>query len=464
MNKLFDIRMPFININTTNTNTLITKEYILLKTIDNLPYVILTVVCIYVFYIFYFRYKLGFWAVQPVYHNYGIFGGFRRQGIIRKELPERNRYTNFEKIQTIPYNAVLSSQLFTKNRWVKLLREHFLNNMVEVSGSSRPSKKSRNAFLPTEDFLLPQFKGHNSECYVSFYKEPVKKMNVHYNNSTNDNTVINDEEIIGTISTRPVHIHIHNGGPNAKFDAYYVDYLCVHKSHRKKGLAAQLIQTHEYNQSYANHQISISLFKKEGSWVKGIVPLCTYMTYGFSVKKWTKPPSLPSVDGIRLIDITAQNMNVLWDFLKEIKNEKNRVFDISIKQDVGNMIELVKTNNIFIKAILKTNKVCAAYFFRKSCVFIEDTLEILTCYSSIKSFESVITDKLFVHGFKISFWDIAAKYMFGFAAVENLSHNHIIIEDLMRKTRPSIISPTAYFFYNFAYNEFKDTKRVLVLF
>jgi hypothetical protein len=179
------------------------------------------------------------------------------------------------------------------------------------------------------------------------------------------------------------------------------------------------------------------------------------------VKKWTKPQSLPSVDGIRLIDITIQNMNILWDFLKEVEDEKNRIFDISIKQDVGNMIELVKTNNIFIKVILSnTSKVCAAYFFRKSCVLIEDTLEILTCYASIKS---SVADKLFIHGFKIGFWDIAAKYSFGYAAVENLSHNHIIIEDLVRKTRPSVINPCAYFFYNFAYKEFKDTKKVFIL-
>ena len=94
--------MSFFNITSFNPTSFLSKEYIFLKTIDNLLYVILTVVCVYVFYIAYIRYKLGFWAIQPVYHNYGIFGGFRRQGIIRKELPERNRYTNFEKIQTIP--------------------------------------------------------------------------------------------------------------------------------------------------------------------------------------------------------------------------------------------------------------------------------------------------------------------------------------------------------------------------
>lgn len=444
-----------LNIPMPSLSFYITKECIFTKFVEYLPYVVLFIICIYILNIAFYRFYHGFWAVQPVYHNYGIFSGFRRQGIIRKELPEKNRYTNFKRIQTIPYNAVLSSQTFTKNRWVKFLKEHFLNKMVEVSGSSGSSKKSLNAFVPTEEFLLPQFQGHNSECYISFYKEPVKRIN------SIKNIIVEDEEIIGTISTRPVHIHIHNGDPNAKFDAYYVDYLCVHKSHRKKGLASQLIQTHEYNQSYKNRQISVSLFKKEGSWVKGIVPLCTYMTYGFSVKKWTKPQSLPSVDGIRLIDITIQNMNILWDFLKEVEDEKNRIFDISIKQDVGNMIELVKTNNIFIKVILSnTSKVCAAYFFRKSCVLIEDTLEILTCYASIKS---SVADKLFIHGFKIGFWDIAAKYSFGYAAVENLSHNHIIIEDLVRKTRPSVINPCAYFFYNFAYKEFKDTKKVFIL-
>lgn len=423
------------------------KQLITVKAIDYLPYIVLTILCIYILYVAYFRYTLGFWAVQPVYHNYGLFGGFRRQGVICKDLPERNRYTNFENIQTIPFTAVLSAQSFTKNRWNKFLCEHFLNQVV-------PGGK--NNFVPTEAFLCPQFQGHNAECYVSFYKEAVKKMNV------DKNTVINDEEIVGTISTRPVHIHIHNGDPRAKFDAYYVDYLCVHKNRRRKGLAAQLIQTHEYNQSYANRQISVSLFKKELSWVRGIVPLCVYRTYGFSVKKWTKPPSIPPTDGTTLIDIGVQNMNLLWDFLKEMETDK--VFDISVKPDIGNMMELVKTNNIFIKAILQNSVVCAAYFFKKTCVFIEDILEILTCYASIKSASADLTDKVFVHGFNISFWDIAAKYSFGYCAVENISHNHIIIEGLVRKTSPSVVNPNAYFFYNFAYKEFKDTKRVLVLF
>ena len=65
----------------------------------------------------------------------------------------------------------------------------------------------------------------------------------------------------------------------------------------------------------------------------------------------------------------------------------------------------------------------------------------------------IVSDNIFIRGFKISFWKIAAENYFGFAAIENISHNNIIINNLLIKNKPIIISPTAYFFYqNFAYN------------
>ena len=52
--------------------------------------------------------------------------------------------------------------------------------------------------------------------------------------------------------------------------------------------------------------------------------------------------------------------------------------------------------------------------------------------------------------------------MFGFAAIENISHNNIIIQNIKLKTQPLIISPTAYFFYNFAYPTFKSNKVFII--
>jgi hypothetical protein len=109
--------------------------------------------------------------------------------------------------------------------------------------------------------------------------------------------------------------------------------------------------------------------------------------------------------------------------------------------------------------ILINNEIICAYFYRKSCTFIEKGLEVLTCFASINNNDD---DELFINGFKISFWKTAEKNNFGFAAIENISHNNIIINNLLLKTTPLVISPTAYFFYNFAYNTFK-AKKVLII-
>lgn len=97
-------------------------------------------------------------------------------------------------------------------------------------------------------------------------------------------------------------------------------------------------------------------------------------------------------------------------------------------------------------------------FFRKSCVQIEKGLEVLSCFASICD----CGENIFIQGFKISFWKIAAEHYFGFAAIENVSHNDILLHNIMQKTQPTIISPTAYFFYNFAYPTFK-AERTFIL-
>ena len=105
-----------------------------------------------------------------------------------------------------------------------------------------------------------------------------------------------------------------------------------------------------------------------------------------------------------------------------------------------------------------------AYFYRKSCVFYEKDLEILSCFASINNFEKYHDegDKIFIQGFKISFWETAEKNYFGFAVIENISHNHILIDNVRIKTKPLVVSPTAYFFYNFAYHSFKSDKVLII--
>ena len=397
--------------------------------IEYLSYILFfTVLIIFIIYI-YIRLKYGFWVVQPVFHIYDFIYMLNPPGIINHNLPEKNKYTNFKNIETIMFQEVSEIK---QTRVVNFIRSNYLQN-------------KENVFSPKSENIIPYFKGHNAKPFISFYNEENLMLDL------KKGTTVEDKKIVGLMSSRPIHVVINNNDKDANFDAYYVDYLCVDKMYRKKGIAPQIIQTHEYNQRHLNKNIVVSLFKREDE-LTGIVPLCFYSTYGFSVNKWIKPDELhPSY---KMLEINPQNYHFLFDF---IKNNNNK-FDIVINTEVTNIIELIKTNNIFIYVILLEDEIICAYFFRKTCTFIEKNMEVLSCFASINNCD----DNIFIQGFKISFWKIAAEKYFGFAAIEEISHNNIIIDNLKIKTTPLIVSPTAYFFYNFAYPTFKSD-RVLII-
>jgi hypothetical protein len=397
--------------------------------IEYLSYILFfSVLTIFLIYI-YIRLKYGFWFSQPVFHVYDLLYIFKPPGIIQHDLPEKNKYTNFKNIETIIFPEL--SEL-KKTRLVNFIRSNYLQN-------------KDNIFSPQSENIIPYFTGHNTKQFVSFYNEENFMLDL------KKGTMIEDKKIIGIMTSRPIHIVINNNDKDAKFDAYYVDYLCVDKMFRKKGIAPQIIQTHEYNQRHLNKNIVVSLFKREDE-LTGIVPLCVYSTYGFSVNKWTKPPELHA--SYKLLEINAQNFHFLFDFIKH-NSEK---FGIVINTEVTNIIELINTKNIFIYVILLNDEIICAYFYRKSCTFIEKNMEVLSCFASINNTDN----NTFIQGFKISFWKIAAENFFGFSAIEEISHNHIIIDNLKIKTAPLIVSPTAYFFYNFAYPTFPSDKVLII--
>ena len=387
-----------------------------------------SVLIIFILYI-YIRLKFGFWAIQPVFHIYDFGYMIRPPGIINHALPLKNKYTNFKNVETMPYNELPNFKIKRFNNFIRL---NYLQN-------------KDNIFSPKSENITPYFTGHNDKTFISFYNEDNVML------SLKNNEMITDSKMIGAITSRPVHITINNGDKDASFMAYYVDYLCVDKMYRKKGIAPQLIQTHQYNQSHINKKIVVSLFKREDE-LTGIIPLCVYTTYGFPVTYWHKPTNLEA--NYVLLEINQQNIHFLYDFIK-LNGDK---FDIIIITEITNVVELIKTKNIFIYTIMVDNAIICAYFFRKTCVQIEKNMEVLSCFASISNCD----DDIFIRGFKISFWKIAAENYFGFAAVENVSHNNIIIENLAQKTPPEIQSPTAYFFYNFAYHTFKSNKVLII--
>ena len=401
------------------------------------------ILCIVLFFV-YVRLKYKFWAIQPVFHFYDIYYWFVNVGIINHELPQKNKYTNFKQITTISFEDINMNDL---KRAITLIQLNYLRN-------------NENIFSPKKENIMPYFIGHNTKTFWSFFKEPELLID-----NKNGGT-IKESNIIGVIASRPLHVKINSNRKDAEFDVYYVDYLCIHKSWRRKNIAPQLIQTHEYNQSHQNRKICVSLFKREVE-LTGIIPLTVYKTYCFNMNNWTQPPLLEP--RITLLTGDKQNMYYFYNFINEMTgNEMNRnknKWSIAIYPEISNIIELVFTKNMFIKMLVIDGNIEAAYIFRKTCTFIEKDKEIISCIASING-PNLNTNE-FIQGFKVALWSIIQgkkgnDNKFHYLIVEDISDNTCIINNLCIRTHPLAVSPTAYFFYNFAYSPFKSEKCLII--
>lgn len=377
------------------------------------------------------RLKYRFWSLQPVFHFYDMYYWFINVGIIRKELPEKNRYVNLKKIKTLEFENV---DELTKKRLTTLIRlNYFVNH--------------ENKYAPKMENIIPYFTMHNSKAYWSYFAEP----EVLIDNKTGK--TVDENRIIGVITSRPLHVKINVNNVYKELDVYYVDYLCVDKLWRKKNIAPQLIQTHEYNQSHNNKKISVSLFKREDE-LTSIVPLTAYSTYCFPLAKFSPPSSVHSK--IALLSGDKQNIYYLYNFI----NEMRRKFDVLIYPSMSNIMELVVTNNIHIKMLMIDGEIGAVYIFKKSCTYIKEGEEIVSCIASING--NQLTRDEFISAFKNAIYDIVQQFKYTHLAIEDISNNTCIINDICIKTHPIVVSPTAYFFYNFAHSPFKSEKCLII--
>jgi len=394
-------------------------------------YIILIIVAIILLIAGYIKIKYRFWTLQPVFHVYDFHYYLFPPGIVDAELPEKNKYCNFAAIETVKYDAV--SEVRT-NQFVRFMCSNYLQN-------------GGNCYVPKKNNIMSYFEGHNASSFFSFYYEDELLMNL------KKSTTEPSKRLIGVMTTRPLTVTINNAKTKgSQFDVYYVDHLCVDKTRRKKGVAAQIIQTHHHNQRHHNRQIVVSLFKREDE-LTGIVPLCVYSTCGFDMNGWLKPADLTA--RLSLVECGKSNIQHLFDFMRENSAEK---FDIFIQPEISNILELIKSGNIYVYMIIEGGEVKSAYFYRKSCTFIREGCEAVCCFASINCFET----GAFIHGYKVALWKICEKFGYRFAVIEETSDNYLIIDALKRKNKPLIVNPTAYFFYNFAHHTFRPNRCFII--
>ena len=414
------------------------------------------------------RIKHPFWAIQPVAHYYDIQYWFQNKGIISTQLPDKNKYVNFQKIKTVIVTESNLDKLATM--WSQVLgciQTHYL-------------REKTCEYVPTLSNIIPYFVGHAFPCFISTFTEP-ELLSL----ASPDIKLLNNDKIIGVMTSRPLYVTIFKGtvfkstvfkgtmfkgtgfngsATSIQFPVYYVDFLCVDKTRRKQNVAPQLIQTHEYVQSHQSHKISVSLFKREGE-LTGIVPLTVFDTECFAIENVLNTvPLKPNT--CLLVKVTTTNIRILYNFLVEQQEIGSNNHDIFIIPHLANLTECIKTDNIIAYMCIHEDIVQSCYFFRMSQTFLNNKL-VVSCFASLWNTDTRSTfncsnRSTFIQGFQSAFTELITKEKhIGYLTVENIGNNAKFIHEIS-EVKPYLVSPTAYFFYNFAYSPFLNHRAFIL--
>jgi len=375
-------------------------------------YIIVFILILYILFKLFVRIKYKFWAIQPVFHYYNLFYWICPIGIIKEELPITNKYCNFININVSKYDE---------------RKEDEIKHIVEFIRKNYYRSNDIN-YLPTFESFKSYFIGNNIQPIIStYYMLP---------------TYISERELVGTMTTRPLNITLKN---KKTFICNYVDYLCVHFNYRKKNIAPEIIQTHEYIMRHTYKKHNVSLFKREGE-LMGIVPLTKYKSYLFNLSDISKLYNLNKINklhaSMNLIKINKLNSNLLINFILHQKSK----FNCFVLPCIGNIINLILNNTITVYAIIFSQKLISCYFFRNSYMFYnkEHSIEVFASISDCNN-------DIFIYGFIDSLLKYLKEVNSLYITLENISHNNIIINKIRTyNILAKLKSPTAYFFYNYA--------------
>ncbi len=389
------------------------------------------------------RWKHRFWLVQPVFHTYNLYYWLFPPGIIDQRLPRANNY--FEPLHG--FSEFQALEPYEIDNAIDLIKGHYLQD-------------SRIKYNPSRRAITGYFEGHSLPCYFSM----VYKTNAILD--FRNKQVLKKRKPISIMTTRPLELTCNKEKTDLRI--YYVDFLCTHKKHRKKGITQRNIYTHYVNYRRQDPENMINFFKREGP-QSVFVPMVRFLSYGFHLKRWTVPP--PFHPSTKVVEVSSKNTHILEDYLRNNCDE----FVTVIRPDITHISSLIKTDNVYCYMLLIHDQIHAAYFFRNAFTYykkyaaIEDVPDakmrekMSMKGNSIEFFASihrkkldengVVADtKMFVDGFYHSVHQVLLKKDFRFRVlvIENISNNNRILKNVMRRYRAIFKVENGYYYYNFA--------------
>ena len=396
-------------------------------------YIILLVLSLFVICMAYIKIKYRFWSKQPVFHYYNIWYWLSPPGVIEYTFPKINEYVNNINIKMKSIGVLDKDE---KTRIVSFIKENYLRTKSAM-------------YLPKNKHVMTYFENSKHNSYICIYN---KSALVDSNKYISQQKYITEDETLGLITARPLNVTLKN---KPVFSIYYIDNLCVHANHRKKGIAPKLIQTLYHNISRENPKINKYLFKREGE-MTAIVPLTTFTTKGYFIKDI--PVSNLPHSMYRSIEITNANIQLAVEFIYQ----QTKTYECVIVPDLPNLMTLVKSNQLYLSGIMDGDKLVALYVFRDPALQYnidsqKNSPNTIECISTLidKSYECLLSS-----GFYISLCNCRKKYKSRYVLIENTSCNNHILSYIT--ATPFVVSPTAFFFYNYGIRPMQSDKVFLI--
>lgn len=368
------------------------------------------VILLIIVWIVYFKIKYPFWSKQPVFHYHNLWYWLFPPGIITHTIPPKNKYYD----SSIQFTSIHKANTVSIQDFITLIQNHYLR-----------TKKYN--YVPNKESILANFKGIEKQSILGIYYQPKYIQNIVHNKP------------VSVLTGRPLRCYLHGN----MFTLHYVDFLCIHKKHRKQRLAPKIIYSYYVTQRNRSNN-PVFLFKRESS-TTSIVPLTTYSMYFFPIHLCKKP---------RIQNVIALQTNELSTLYSESIKSHFSCFCITPYE---NLFIQVKTKSILIYALVHENVVKGYYFFRNTHTTTSENDKETKCYECFASI-CLTSEIKFYYGFLNAVQCVKKDHGANEIQLENISNNNLILKYLIPQNKPTHKTPCSYYFYNFAYLPIQSNK------
>ena len=380
----------------------------------------------------------AFWRLQPVFHYGDVGHWFVAPHVVHTDPPPTpflavRGDADAAAFETLDAAELLASPSPRLAAVVALLGAHYLRN-------------GDNVFVPTAASVRAHFQGHAAPSYWTLRWTTAAV-------TATATPAIRTRELESCISSRPVLAHF--GDIGVTMPVYYVDYLCVATAARGRGVAPRTIQTHEYLRRQLAPSVRVSVFKREGE-LTSIVPLMSYNTSCFPATAWrdvTAEIRAMTIPSTIAVVATRDEMSDAYAFAVAEMVARKKVCLVS---ECDNWWALAEAGVLTLVADRRGAAIRGLFFFRRSALFLAKDREVVDCFASVRCSGGGVSADDFARAFDAAVATVLQRLpraaTLSYVSLEAIGDSADLAAasaTIRRAGPPVIVSPTAYFLYNY---------------